>query len=671
MASGQQSFFEIHVRVGGHWSVYSAARERSQAVQFANSLLSMNQFDAVKVTEEDDRGRDKCVYEKEGQGAAGKAITIMPVDEAPLCRDLADFYRFESRRTAARVLRRYLDRTGITVLELMHHHGHMKWLTRNNETLVIQAVQNVAAVQSRANNLDQTKRMDALYKIVDEITERAKQADAGSEHYRRLKSQGIQALYDAAVNGEAEGRAFRVRAALAFHLGEAKGWERKVELLLKQAETGPGIDAMAFIDEAMAEILDGADAIKELLGYQRTLADALHSLIAVGCGRYKPTPRAGRLLERLSRIMARFEMPLTRGVMVDRVQREVGGVKPLSKEGEVTEEEAFTMLVRSLIENKLIAEGGGLSEAATLRAKMVFSHDSLNESSELAIDSMLRLLPTKGVKVQYLLDLVGSDFGAKNQDHIIRQLARIVRNLRSVTALVEAGAGRDEIIEAAARIRDRLLSTKLPDHWRLRFARTIYNLLIDYRKGEVRPPDDDDADEDDEDDDVAVGDAATAAVASAPERPSATAAAAQPAPASWSEAADKNGEVTMQTDSGAPRPALGSRTIAAGEYIFREGDMGNEAYLIKAGVVEISRRAGTKDVVIAEAGRGSIIGEMALIDAKPRMATARAKKRTLLTVIPSDALRTRLERLEKFDPVLRRMVDMFVQRMRDHPIIEK
>jgi CRP-like cAMP-binding protein len=80
---------------------------------------------------------------------------------------------------------------------------------------------------------------------------------------------------------------------------------------------------------------------------------------------------------------------------------------------------------------------------------------------------------------------------------------------------------------------------------------------------------------------------------------------------------------------------------------------------------------GSKDVVVAEAGNGSIIGEMALIDSLPRMATARAKKTTQLTVIPREALTGRLDRLEKFDQFLRRMLDMFAQRMRDHPIIKQ
>ena len=64
-------------------------------------------------------------------------------------------------------------------------------------------------------------------------------------------------------------------------------------------------------------------------------------------------------------------------------------------------------------------------------------------------------------------------------------------------------------------------------------------------------------------------------------------------------------------------------------------------------------------------GKGAIIGEMALIDAEPRMASARTATKTVLTVIPSKEFTGRLDKLEKIDPVLRRLMGMFVQRMRD------
>jgi CRP-like cAMP-binding protein len=115
--------------------------------------------------------------------------------------------------------------------------------------------------------------------------------------------------------------------------------------------------------------------------------------------------------------------------------------------------------------------------------------------------------------------------------------------------------------------------------------------------------------------------------------------------------------------------SLARRTFEAGEYLFLEGEDGDEAYLLLSGQVNIIRKVGEAEIVVAQVGAGSIVGEMALIDAEPRMATARAVAETVVTIIPSKDLKVRLDRLEKTDPVMRRLVGMFVQRMRDARII--
>ena len=86
--------------------------------------------------------------------------------------------------------------------------------------------------------------------------------------------------------------------------------------------------------------------------------------------------------------------------------------------------------------------------------------------------------------------------------------------------------------------------------------------------------------------------------------------------------------------------------------------------------MEISRMSGQRDVPIAKVGKGSFIGEMALIDSKPRMATAKALKDTVLMVIPKSALNSSLGNLEKADPFMHRLVVMFVNLMRNHPVID-
>jgi CRP-like cAMP-binding protein len=65
------------------------------------------------------------------------------------------------------------------------------------------------------------------------------------------------------------------------------------------------------------------------------------------------------------------------------------------------------------------------------------------------------------------------------------------------------------------------------------------------------------------------------------------------------------------------------REFAAGDYLFREGDRGGEMYVIHRGRIEISKRVGNESRVLAELGRGEFLGEMAILNDKPRTATAR------------------------------------------------
>ncbi|MGC1348572.1 MAG: cyclic nucleotide-binding domain-containing protein [Xanthobacteraceae bacterium] len=70
------------------------------------------------------------------------------------------------------------------------------------------------------------------------------------------------------------------------------------------------------------------------------------------------------------------------------------------------------------------------------------------------------------------------------------------------------------------------------------------------------------------------------------------------------------------------------RSFKAGEIIFRQGDPAEELYIVKSGKVEI--RLGNR--LLDTLPELSIFGEMALIDHRPRSATAVAA--TDATVVP-------------------------------------
>lgn len=106
---------------------------------------------------------------------------------------------------------------------------------------------------------------------------------------------------------------------------------------------------------------------------------------------------------------------------------------------------------------------------------------------------------------------------------------------------------------------------------------------------------------------------------------------------------------------------LERRTVAAGTRIFVEGDPGDCAYLVETGRIEISKKLDVDEMVLGVAGRGDMIGEMALLDNEPRMATARATEMSVLVVVPKENFE---RRLEKTDPVIRRVLMLILKRLR-------
>ncbi len=70
-----------------------------------------------------------------------------------------------------------------------------------------------------------------------------------------------------------------------------------------------------------------------------------------------------------------------------------------------------------------------------------------------------------------------------------------------------------------------------------------------------------------------------------------------------------------------------------GQVIFREGESSQEAYRILRGRVEISIAADGKPVILAQLGEGDIFGEMAMVDERPRSASAQALEVTECEVL--------------------------------------
>ncbi|NCX47472.1 MAG: FHA domain-containing protein [Verrucomicrobia bacterium] len=81
---------------------------------------------------------------------------------------------------------------------------------------------------------------------------------------------------------------------------------------------------------------------------------------------------------------------------------------------------------------------------------------------------------------------------------------------------------------------------------------------------------------------------------------------------------------------------MSSALFQPGQMIFREGDTTQEAYRILKGRVEISIVGDGKSVILAQLGEGDIFGEMAMVDERPRSASAQALDVTECEVLTAE-----------------------------------
>ena len=91
-----------------------------------------------------------------------------------------------------------------------------------------------------------------------------------------------------------------------------------------------------------------------------------------------------------------------------------------------------------------------------------------------------------------------------------------------------------------------------------------------------------------------------------------------------------------------------------GDYVFREGDLGTEMYIINEGKVEILNEVGGEEQLLAVLEKGDFFGEMSVLEDLPRAASARALTEVRLLQINGTT----------FDQLLRSNPEIAVRMMR-------
>src|SRR5512142_697576 len=84
------------------------------------------------------------------------------------------------------------------------------------------------------------------------------------------------------------------------------------------------------------------------------------------------------------------------------------------------------------------------------------------------------------------------------------------------------------------------------------------------------------------------------------------------------------------------------KRFPAGTVLFSEGDKGEEMYILQSGKVKISKKIRGVDKTLATLEKGEFFGEMAILNDKPRSASAEAIEDSDMLVIDRKTFETLL-----------------------------
>ncbi len=101
--------------------------------------------------------------------------------------------------------------------------------------------------------------------------------------------------------------------------------------------------------------------------------------------------------------------------------------------------------------------------------------------------------------------------------------------------------------------------------------------------------------------------------------------------------------------------------LKPGDFLIREGELGDSMYIIVEGKLQVRKKTGDSEVVLAERGKGEVIGEMSVLDQAPRLASVIALTDTRALQIDQE---TFMALLDWSPSAARAVLRTFAQRIR-------
>ncbi len=481
--------FELHVRRDGRWGIEETSKSEADAIETAKRKLRAPDIDGVRVVREGDNrfGRlsTNTVFSQEKPRSEGGQVVVGRIDRAPACEERDALYGAPARQTMAKLFKGYLAKLVVTPTEVMHNAREMKRVM-DRDNLVTTAIGRVANLQTAGDQSAAKGRREALFGFVDEIAARARDVEkVALPSIAKLGPDGLaeDVAAKARTNAEAD---YLLRVAISRDLVNERTWFGKLDSTVGWATSSAQAKPIAALDDFIADTLNDATLVQDLLGPQPDLISALRALLDLIEGK-PPTVRAkpdsaigevGATAEKLGALFEQGKLPGAQAILLERVRSELAGPNALTRGPATDEGNALHDLALRVVPAAAELTGGpDMAEALVERQSRIANRGGAAGRRE-AVETICRLLADPARQIRFLVAIRDSSTGPAVAETVDEILDRLIVNAADLTVLTPKANSDSERLSTATGIFYQLDRSRLEPRRRDELTGRIDQLLL-------------------------------------------------------------------------------------------------------------------------------------------------------------------------------------------------
>ncbi len=457
--------FEVQLFNKNKWSIKDVLQSEESARRKAEEYLSLKDTEGVRIIKESHFGSDNVreseIFKQMKENEKQEDFTVTPVDEAPLCEEVSEYYETQARTTMSRLFSKYLEKNEITPFEMLHSHKNLK-RALSLDSMIPSAVDKIASLHARATNQDSRKRKDIIYAAVDKIAARAREIDNKPlPEFKGISLDELLAQVDSKT-ADAEERRYLSSVAFARTSTQWTGWLGKMAELLPMAKTLKDQRGKDMVDEMLSDILIAKTVVKDVIGVSKHMGDAVMRMLDLMEGKCQPSKFAmEELVDLLNLLFAGNALPRSKKILFDRIERDLRGPTRLTNsEDQQADKDIFLQILNRVVTDLGVTGGRSMAYGLTDRWARLINVGGM-AGRKKAMEEVRDKLTSTTRKFVYLIEMYDPEGDPNLTDAIITQLKTFAGQLNTVQSIAPEAKTQKARLQEAAQVQRIVLDSKL------------------------------------------------------------------------------------------------------------------------------------------------------------------------------------------------------------------